>query len=413
MNDSISSRLSGDVGREDMKVIATFRSANDSIKIDGSKITHDTNYITERRKIIEELCKLDNAQKSKQSPTAAHLRAKPKIVVSRVNAGGSHKNFLLTGTSSVGKTTHRTTDEQAVREADQAVRPLAQRVRDFKLKVSSRKNMFEGFSYQQYDQYVITNTTMQKIILRDQLIIMIDKIATMKNEVHDDTLEKKIVRHIGSNQLRHLNRKVEEILAIMNELIKLLLFDILDDLDKIGLTKSPVEGFVEQSALNEFEIYSSNVKLLKGMVDYFKEGVECYMLLCKQNKNTRILPDINCEMVIQLIERGRFNVALVLESMKNIKEKIVFFEKEKFELEKTDHHRAGKKSANDLLTELFKKKYKQTMEIHKTRESKVDLKKETTMGLYNILTYIPKKNKPYVQKKREPPAAGNNEKNNI
>ena len=62
MNDSISSRLSGDVGREDMKVIATFRSANDSIKIDGSKITHDTNYITERRKIIEELCKLDNAR---------------------------------------------------------------------------------------------------------------------------------------------------------------------------------------------------------------------------------------------------------------------------------------------------------------------------------------------------------------
>ncbi len=411
MDSSVSSRLSGDVGREDMKVIATFRSANESIKIDGSKITHDTNYITERRKIIEELCKLDNGQQL----TAAQIKAnaKPKVFVFPRKAATKSKNFLMTGTSSVGQTTQRTTNLQTNQETEPAEAPLAKRMRDFKLKVSSRKNMFEGFSYQQYDQYVITNTTMQKIILRDQLIIMIDKIATMKNEVHDDSLEKKITRNISDRQVRHLNHKVEEILAIMNELIKLLLFDILDDLDKIGLTKSPVEGFVEKTPLTEFEIYSSNVKLLKGMVDYFKEGVECYMLLCKQNKNTRILPDINCEMVIQLIERGRFNIAQVLETMKNIKEKIVFIEKELFDLESSDHRRKGKRSANDLLTELFKKKYKQTMEIHKTRESKVDLKKETTMGLYNILAYVPKKNKPFVQKKRETPVVSKNEMNNI
>lgn len=53
-----------------------------------------------------------------------------------------------------------------------------------------------------------------------------------------------------------------------------------------------------------------------------------------------------------------------------------------------------------MINELFKKKYKQTMEIHKTLESKVDLKKETSMGLMNILTFKPKNIPTYAQKKR-------------
>ena len=104
----------------------------------------------------------------------------------------------------------------------------------------------------------------------------------------------------------------------------MILLDILDDLDDINLTKSPIEGFEEKKALFEKDIYEDNIKLIKGVLEYFKEGIECYLMLSKQNKKKRILPDANCYIVIQLIERGRFTIGMVLEGLKNIRAKIQF-----------------------------------------------------------------------------------------
>lgn len=100
------------------------------------------------------------------------------------------------------------------------------RLRDFRLKVYSRKNMFEGFSFFQYEHYAITDPTMQKVIIRDQLILLIDKAGMLKNEVYDETLTRRIKVHIPPPELRLLNRRLEEVLSIMNELVKLLLFGI-------------------------------------------------------------------------------------------------------------------------------------------------------------------------------------------
>ena len=44
----------------------------------------------------------------------------------------------------------------------------------------------------------------------------------------------------------------------------------------------------------------------------------------------------------------------------------------------------GERNVADMIKELFKKKYGQEMEIHKTMESKIDLKKETSSGLLNF-----------------------------
>jgi hypothetical protein len=98
------------------------------------------------------------------------------------------------------------------------------RARDFKLKVYTRKNMFEGFSFFQYDQYAVNDPILQKVILRDQLIILIDKAVMLKNELYDDVLTQKIKRFVETPDLRKLNERIEEILSIMNELVKLTLF---------------------------------------------------------------------------------------------------------------------------------------------------------------------------------------------
>ena len=109
---------------------------------------------------------------------------------------------------------------------------LPTRTRNFKLKVYSRKNMFEGFSFIQYDQYAIMDCTMQKVLIRDQLIILIDKASTLKNEVFDDSLTRKIVKFLRQDEIEVLNRRLEEVLSIMNELIKLLLFGMSADLPR-------------------------------------------------------------------------------------------------------------------------------------------------------------------------------------
>jgi hypothetical protein len=48
--------------------------------------------------------------------------------------------------------------------------------------------MFEGFSFFQYDTYVRRDPKMQKIILRDQTLILLDKVNSLKNNVSDKGL---------------------------------------------------------------------------------------------------------------------------------------------------------------------------------------------------------------------------------
>lgn len=50
----------------------------------------------------------------------------------------------------------------------------------------------------------------------------------------------------------------------------------------------------------------------------------------------------------------------------------------------------AKNTLSEMISELFKRKYKQEMTVYKTRESKVDLKKETSTGMMNIQSYQPK-----------------------
>ena len=53
---------------------------------------------------------------------------------------------------------------------------------------------------------------------------MIDKASTLKNEVFDESLTRKVIKFLRHDEIQALNKRMEEILSIMNELIKLLLF---------------------------------------------------------------------------------------------------------------------------------------------------------------------------------------------
>ena len=70
---------------------------------------------------------------------------------------------------------------------------VALRRRRYIYELSTRNNMFGGFSYCQYDMFVRKDAKMQKIILRDQLLVLLDKVTTLKNTVSDKGLIKLVI----------------------------------------------------------------------------------------------------------------------------------------------------------------------------------------------------------------------------
>lgn len=281
----------------------------------------NTNYFVERKKLIESLVKSQAEKHPKKLPAlggrssqgphqAETLFTAPTVVV---------ENAETEESDSHSKSRRRI----KLRGPQQKNPDTGFRKRDFKLKVYSRKNMFEGFSFFQYDQYIVNDSTMQKVVVRDQLIIFMDKVNTLKNEIYDDALTKRIVMYISPEELKSLNTKVEEVLSIMNELIKLLLFDIIDELDNIKLSKSPLEPLQMEEPKSEQDLYVQNSHLVKKVLEHFREGVECYMVLCRQSRSNRVLDDINCYLILQFIERGRFGTGMVLQRLRHLKVRIV------------------------------------------------------------------------------------------
>jgi hypothetical protein len=74
---------------------------------------------------------------------------------------------------------------------------------------------------------------MQKIVLRDQLLISMDKLNSLRNlfSCHDMHT---IAKHSSEGDLWKMNRRSEETIVIINMLVRLLLWDLVDRFSEIG-----------------------------------------------------------------------------------------------------------------------------------------------------------------------------------
>lgn len=82
--------------------------------------------------------------------------------------------------------------KEKLRKQRQKKLELRKRERNYDVKFSKRKNMFGGLPYNQYNSYMRKDEHMQKLIIRDQLLIIIDKISNLKNNVSDKGLIKMV-----------------------------------------------------------------------------------------------------------------------------------------------------------------------------------------------------------------------------
>lgn len=97
------------------------------------------------------------------------------------------------------------------------------RLRNYRVTLKCSSDLFEGYSFSQYDVYVKKEKTMQRIIIRDQLLILIDKIAYLKMNAGDKSLLKTLLENETPTRIRDLNRALEELIGMMDYLAKLLI----------------------------------------------------------------------------------------------------------------------------------------------------------------------------------------------
>lgn len=288
--------------------------------------------------------------------------------------------------------------------------------RNFDSKLSANGKLFGGAFKSNYDKFLMKDDIMQKIVLRDQQLIMMDKLTVMKNNVVlDPNALKSIIKFHGDIELCKLNNKFEKIIGILDKLVKQLLFDIIDCFNEIGLEDSPLTSAeVHQKFNSEGETLKGNCKLFGKIVDYFKDAMECFFVLCRQ-KSKRSFDVATSMKILNLIELVRYEVGLICETSriskcdgdilhkfeKNKKATIIMPKLMKNKMMNSQSEADLKSSrqktetvyninelqqlkVRDKLRILHKNKLKRLDIINPTRESKLNLKFKTSDGILNF-----------------------------
>lgn len=227
-----------------------------------------------------------------------------------------------------------------------------------------------------------------------------------------------IAMHSSEGDLWKMNRRSEETIVIINMLVRLLLWDLVDRFSEIGLQESPLTiKQVKETFGSEGEILVANKKLFIDSIEYFKDCMECFFVLCRQ-KDKRTFDEVTFAEILQLVERVRFNIGTTMESLrlciknfelnKTMKKKAEEWQARRDGVDKrailktisiTNEDVSNMDSANnrinlnERLKELYKNKISRTKVSTPTRESKINLKARTQEGLLNFNPQVKPKEK--------------------
>jgi hypothetical protein len=83
---------------------------------------------------------------------------------------------------------------------------------------------FEGISIKHYDKTVLGDSTIQKVVIRDQLFILADKLFYFKVTVSDEMLHSTLDNFAEKETLMKVNQLIEELLCFLDRLCQLLLY---------------------------------------------------------------------------------------------------------------------------------------------------------------------------------------------
>ena len=87
--------------------------------------------------------------------------------------------------------------------------------------------LFQGLSFNQYSNTILREPLMQKVVVRDQLFILTDKLIGVKASLTDGVFQTKIIHELRYSNLRRINECIETIISHINLVCHLLMYGML------------------------------------------------------------------------------------------------------------------------------------------------------------------------------------------
>ena len=156
----------------------------------------------------------------------------------------------------------------------------------------------------------------QHVIFRDLLKVLVDKCNTIRNYFQDAYSVKKVIEVSSGSQKREINTKMEQIIGLMQEIALMILQEFRESTEKIGINDPPdISNLIFAKEDKEEEVLNENMKLFNGMLDFLRDSVDCYFVMCRQ-KDRKPLEDHTCFELFQYISRGRFSAGDLMEELR-------------------------------------------------------------------------------------------------
>lgn len=228
----------------------------------------------------------------------------------------------------------------------------------------------------QYPYTVLEDSQAQKKIIRDQLLILQDKLSTLKGLLNLTDLQTHIVQTMAPDSLRRLNLSLELLIFMLDELVKLLIFDILEEAGQLGLPSSPLDRLRANTSqaprpLPETQNFGLNVLLFGDLHTYLNFGSAIFYVTLRQSQTGRGFDDFSCRKVVATLERARYLAGTLTEALarQEVKQdRLAQIESRRAVLE----GRKEKPSRAELIDRMLKRRLCR-QGVRQSLESKVDL----------------------------------------
>ena len=122
--------------------------------------------------------------------------------------------------------------------------------------------------------------------------------------------------------------KLEETIGLMHMIGMIVLQEFQDSMAKIEM-KTPPDIFSEKETDEDEEfVAQENVIKFAGMLDFLRDSIDCYFVMCRQPDRKPFSEEI-CSNLLQYVSRARFNIGDFMEEIRilerSIEAKVMIF----------------------------------------------------------------------------------------
>lgn len=129
------------------------------------------------------------------------------------------------------------------------------------------------------------------------------------------------MKHCSEGQKKNINCKIEETVGLIRKIGSKILQEFQESIQKIGIHTPPDISALKITNKEEEELMKENIAIYNGTLDYLRDSVDCYFVMCRQ-KDRKPLNDETCLELFQFITRARFNAGELVEEFRIIEKSI-------------------------------------------------------------------------------------------